>query len=137
MTRSLQVKFNRVVGPPSGQPHQAETGWCTVNAENVAPTSGLGLIVRLYWLMLGNAALFFLAVLIAEKNPPFPFMFDIIYFATVASMILARYLDVRVLGGTNGEGKLATIQDFRGYAAMLLGVSLLGWIAANAVKRFF
>lgn len=100
------------------------------------PLSGKGFLVRLYWLFLGNALLFFLLVFIFEKHPKLPSLLDAAYSVALASLILVRYVDIRFLNGQTGEGKPATMAHWHRYALLIGSVGMGGWLLARVLIHF-
>ena len=87
-----------------------------------APPSGSGLLIRLYWLFFCNVVLIFILAFIIEKHPQFPSLLDAAYLAALSSLIIIRYVDIRFFDGQTGEGKPATIDNWRRYA-LLVGLA--------------
>ncbi|MBM4035721.1 MAG: hypothetical protein FJ291_28610 [Planctomycetes bacterium] len=91
-----------------------------------------GCLVRVCWMVLGNGALFFMAVHLAMSAPALSLV-DAAFWGTVALIIGLRYLDVRKLGGLTVTNEPATMAHWRRYAIALLVVSLLAWAIARLV----
>lgn len=102
--------------------------------KQVSP-GGTGVFVRLYWLILGNVLLFFLLVSLFEKHPPLPSLLDAVYFVVVASLILARYIDIRFLNGETGEGTPATMTNWRRYTMLVGSVGVGAWLLARTLAH--
>ncbi len=98
--------------------------------------SSLGCLVRLFWMVLGNCALALCLIGIVQEQCLSLGVLDAIFWLTVASLLIVRYVDVRHLGGTTTDGQPATMRDYWRYAGILLGVSLAAWLAAYAWVRF-
>jgi hypothetical protein len=73
-------------------------------------------VARLYWMLAGNAALYLLALAIAQQRQQASTK-DVAFFAVVASLILVRYLDIAWLGGATASGKPASLGDWYRYVA--------------------
>lgn len=87
--------------------------------------SVLGLFLRLYWIMIGNAVLAIAAVL-PVANPQVPVApLMAVYVLSVAALIAARYVDIRACGGQTVHGTPADMGHWKRYVAILLPVSLL------------
>lgn len=93
---------------------------------------GIGYVVRLYWMLFGNVALFFasLNVVASERLG----RADVIYGALTLSLLLARWVDITKLNGMTTRAQPATRADLRRYAIGLLGCALLGWIIARLLS---
>ena len=94
-------------------------------------TGFLGLMVRLIWMLFGNAALALLAVHIAQAGS-FS-MVDVLFWAVVVVMVGVRYIDVTRFGGLTAEGEPATLRHWRRYTGYLLAASAGLYTLAHAV----
>lgn len=91
----------------------------------------LGALARLYWMMLGNAALSLITIGIALRGPERAWLADVAFWTVVASLVLVRYLDIAWLGGTTASGGPASLGAWRRYSWQLLLLALALWIAAT------
>jgi hypothetical protein len=91
--------------------------------------AGIG---RLVWMALGPMVLAITTMHIFLKGTGWHTPADYVFFATLAVMILGRWLEV--LGGVplTSVGEPATRKDFYYYIAFVLGSGLAIWIVANA-----
>lgn len=87
--------------------------------------SVLGLFLRLYWIMIGNAALVIGAALPVAypRLPTVPLVAA--YALVVVTLIAARYIDIRSCGGQTVDGTPADMGHWRRYVMILLPVALL------------
>ncbi len=93
-------------------------------------SSEAGCLIRLYWMFLGNALLFILFACLIQKHPKFPSVWDVCYLLTLASLVAARYFDVRHLKGeTSDGGSPATMSDWRRYSVFLASGGAAAWLA--------
>ncbi|HOX06089.1 MAG TPA: hypothetical protein PK280_06785 [Planctomycetota bacterium] len=100
---------------------------------------GGGCLLRVYWLILGNLVLFFLAYFIAAGQVRGEWRFTVLdgaYAAAAVIQVLARYLDIRLCAGTTSTGAPGSMTVFRRYAAIMLAVSLAAWAGAHAFVYF-
>ena len=95
------------------------------------PVSGL---VRLYWMLLGNALLMFCAYLVSQAESLLTGA-DLAYWLVAGSLVAVRYVDIRHLGGTTAECKPATMGHWKNYARGLLVVSVIVWLAAHGLGQ--
>lgn len=94
-------------------------------ADGKATDSVLGLFLRLYWIMIGNAVLAIAAVF-PVANPQLPTApLLAVYAMGVATLIAARYIDIRYCGGQTVDGTPADLGHWKRYVVILLPVSLL------------
>ena len=107
--------------------------------ENNDQTSGnpAGCLVRLFWMVIGNGILFLCAIVIADRSASFfSFsVFDIAYWATVAALMTARYIDIRHLNGADGFGRPASMIHLRRYVVGLLIATLCVWLLAHGIAH--
>ena len=96
--------------------------------------SVLGLFLRLYWIMIGNAALAIAATL-PVANPRLPTTALLgAYALVVITLIAARYVDIRHCGGQTVDGTPADLGHWRRYVMILLPVALLLPVLAFALN---
>jgi hypothetical protein len=93
----------------------------------------VGALARLYWMLVGNAVLSFVALAIAQQRHEGAWTTDAIFWTAVASLVIVRYLDIALLGGATAAGEPASMRDWYRYAGRLLVLTLAVWIVAHAV----
>lgn len=91
-----------------------------------------GLLLRAWWMLLGNGVLVLVLAVMAFERSALPSRIDAAFAALVASLLVARFADVRWFGGVTADGARATREHVRRYALRLLGGSAAGWGVANA-----
>jgi len=96
-------------------------------------TSAMGLLMRTWWIFLGNGALVLVLALMAFERDALPSHLDLVFVALVVSLFAARFADIRYFEGETAEGVRATMAHFRSYAVRLMAGSATGWGAANAL----
>lgn len=105
--------------------------------EVVHPTEYTGCltgVVRVIWLMVGNAALLLLTILIIEEKALSGL--DIAFWAIVLGLILLRYIDITRMNGLTADGEPASLQHWRRYVFLLLLIAGGVWVLAHGVTRF-
>lgn len=101
-------------------------------------SSEAGCLIRLYWMFLGNAVLFIVFAYLLQNRPRFPSLLDAGCLLTVASLVAARYIDIRKFNGANGENSApATMADWRKYALFLVTGCVLAWLAIRVLVPAF
>jgi hypothetical protein len=95
-------------------------------------SSALGLLARLFWMLIGNAILVISGVSILHNEKGFHIA-DAIFWITVAILIPVRYLDIKLWEGGTSTGRPATMTDWRRYAVMLLGIGGGIWLILHLV----
>jgi len=104
----------------------------------VVYSSEASCLLRLYWILLGNALLAILLAYLIQKHPPFPSPLDAAYLFSLASVLAARYIDIRHMKGeTRDGGSLATMSDWRKYAALIVACSASTWVAVRVAIALF
>jgi len=96
----------------------------------------LGVLARLYWMLLGNGALGFTAAAIAQGRGSGLGRSDALFCGVAASLAVIRLVDVVYLGGTTAEGEPASLRHWIRYSAVLVPVSLGIWALARAVRHW-
>lgn len=95
----------------------------------------LGGLLRIYWVMIGNALLFLTGLtIISSKNVLFH---SILFWVIMVSLLLARYLEIRYCKGHKSDSpELATIQDWKKYSKFLVIFSLVFWIGIIVYRQY-
>lgn len=101
------------------------------------PTSSLTLLLaRVFWIMLGPAVLFLLAIAVVQ-NPGGWFTVPDLAFLTVLSLtLLARQLEFRGGHPRTATGEPATAADLKRYSRFALSLGLGTWVLANLVSNY-
>lgn len=99
--------------------------------QETAATPLAGCLVRLFWMVGGLIALFFLSLSIVG-NRGFS-VYDPAFAAIAVAMILVRFLDVRFLKGETADGNPATLRDWRRYAVGVAVCSFGCWLVLHGV----
>jgi hypothetical protein len=105
------------------------------NAAEPAPIGCSGLVVRMIWLLAGNAALLMLAILIFQKRG-FSIL-DVCFWAIVAALVLLRHMDITRLKGLTSNSEPATLKHWRTYVVKLLLASIALWGLAHIIPLRF
>jgi hypothetical protein len=96
-------------------------------------TSILGLLLRIFWMLLGNAILLFSAVFVFQGKDWMFHTADAVFWSTAAALVLARYLEIKFYNGLTNTGEPASMSHWRKYAAMLLICSAVVWTLLHIV----
>jgi hypothetical protein len=97
---------------------------------------GLSLLLRLFWIAIGNFILFFIAFGIYDSEEKGLGLKDAIYWVVVMLLILTRYTDIRYLGGLTAQGTPASMTHWYRYAVGLPICAGLIWGLAHAANYF-
>jgi hypothetical protein len=98
-------------------------------------STAAGLLVRLSWMLLGNAVLGLSAVLIFRNTTGFFHTADAIFWITVAGLVLLRYIDIRFLNGLTAAGAPASARHWVRYVIILSACSVAVWTFAHAMNH--
>ena len=104
---------------------------------NTPPIASAGCLLRLFWLLIGNAAIYLALATIAATKPPLPSSLDFVVGITLLLMIAARWLDITRNAGRTVSGEPATLRHWRLHAAMLVGLTLTAWALAHFIAGSF
>lgn len=98
--------------------------------------SPAGCLLRLFWLLLGNAALV-LVVLQLLLHPGGWFSgLDAVYWSVVVLIVAARYADICYYKGTTAEGKPSTLEDWRRYTFIIVLSASAAWLTVHFLGAF-
>ena len=92
-----------------------------------------GLFLRLFWMGGGNFGLLALAILIIQKRILPYRLTDLLFWAIVILLIVARYVDIAYFEGGTSYGEPATMKHWRRYTIWLGLISLAAWAAAHGI----
>ncbi len=96
-------------------------------------TSFPALLGRVYWMIVGPFALAICAICITEQHDGWLSVLDLVFWALLGAMILARWLEFRHSQPLTAMGEPATIADLRRYALVLGILGVAAWITGNMV----
>jgi len=95
------------------------------------------LFIRVFWMLFGNVILFFTTISIFQHKREIFHTADIIFWGIVATLVLARYLDIKFWPDTTPKGTPVTMAHWRKYAVVLLICSTSLWVIAHVINCFF
>jgi hypothetical protein len=129
-----------VVGPPLAAERQGRSmppkKNTSTDSHTIAPetprASGLQVLVRILWMLIGNFVLAALAITIYSAKG-FPSGKDVAFGVTVLFLLAIRYVDIRYLNGRTASDEPAGPKVYRNYAIGLLIISLVAWTTAHLV----
>ena len=104
----------------------------TDDLTTVKNSSALGLLARLFWMLIGNAILAISGVSILHEDKGLHIA-DAIFWITIAVLISVRYLDIKFWQGGTCTGRPATMADWRKYVVMLIGIAGGVWVVLHLV----
>ncbi|MBN2476080.1 MAG: hypothetical protein JXB62_15825 [Pirellulales bacterium] len=92
-----------------------------------------GCFLRLFWMIVGNFILLFCAIAIAQNPSGWLGVADAFFWAIVGCLLAARYVDIRRFRGRKADGSPASMADWRRYALLIGGASVVLWLAVHGV----
>jgi hypothetical protein len=97
---------------------------------------GLSLLVRLFWMVIGNFILFFMASGIYASEEKGLGLKDAVYWIVVILLVLTRRIDIKYLGGLTAQGTPASMTHWYRYSAGLIICGGLIWGLAHVANYF-
>jgi len=91
-----------------------------------------GCLLRVYWMLLGNAVVALFAYGIMQKGGALTEI-DIFYWLGAASLVIARYADIRFLGGTTADGDPATMKHWQRYSLRAFAAFVILWLVVHGL----
>jgi hypothetical protein len=103
------------------------------NHEEVKHDPLAGCLLRLFWMIVGNALLAFCAVSIVGGPSRLLGLEDAFYWALVGCLLAVRYVDIQYFNGQTADGDTASMADWRRYVVRVGVVSAGLWLVAHAI----
>ena len=101
-----------------------------VSADKGANADLAALILRVFWMFLGNTILGVCLLMIAQRESAFSHL-DLVYGIVLLLLVAARYVDIARYKGVTAYGDPATPAHWRRYTIALLLLAGGGWLAAH------
>lgn len=98
-------------------------------------TSGYALLGRLFWMFIGPAILFLLAIGMVRDGGGWFTAKDIAFLVVLGGLILGRLVEFREGDPRTATGEPATQSHFRRYSAGVLVIGLGAWMVVNLVRN--
>ena len=96
-------------------------------------TSSLGCLLRLFWMLPGNALPLFTGAWIAKQRSPWFSPPDLVFWAGIFFLLVTRYLDIRYCNGGTASGEPATMAHWRKHALLAVLCGGAFWAAMHGV----
>jgi hypothetical protein len=93
-----------------------------------------GLLLRLFWMLLGDVFLLISAIFIYQGKDWKFHTADVFFLCIAAALVLTRYLDIKFYNGLTASGEPASMANFHKYAGILLLLSAAIWILAHILN---
>jgi hypothetical protein len=94
-----------------------------------------GCLLRLYWMILGNALLALALISIFRNTEGFLSVADIVFVCAVAALLAARWVDIVKLNGLTASGDPATPGHLKRYIVVLVVASAVLWGLAHGASQ--
>lgn len=97
-----------------------------------------GCLVRIFWMMLGYLILIFAAISIAKTPSATRLSIaDLVWWATVAGIIAARYWDITAFGGKRADGQSpATMADWKRFSVLVFIATAIVWALLHVLAAY-
>ena len=118
-----------MVGPPSAFSY--ECGATMSGSDRSEGQNGVGCLLRLFWMVIGNFVLVLCVIGMAQQGTGGLGLLDVLYWATAAAVLAARYADVAVFHGRTSDDRQATLADWRRHVLVLLPLAAIAWVAVR------
>ncbi|HNR35059.1 MAG TPA: hypothetical protein PKO36_07750 [Candidatus Hydrogenedentes bacterium] len=102
----------------------------SISADKGANAGLAALVLRIFWMFLGNTALGVCLLMIVQQGSAFTYA-DPIYGIVLLLLVAARYVDIVRYNGVTAYGDPATPAHWRRYTIALLLLAGGGWLAAH------
>ncbi|MDD5772386.1 MAG: hypothetical protein PHX78_02855 [bacterium] len=106
------------------------------NKENNTPSTGIGMLIRIYWMVFGNFINILIAINIVVKKHNSIMLLSIFYFMNIIGLIISRYIDIKYLNGQTTEYEPATMNHWKNYLIKTTGIYLGLWIIVYFMKDY-
>jgi len=97
---------------------------------------GLSILLRLWWMAVGNGVLFFSTIYIMKRREEFLCAADAVFACAVLSLLVTRYVDLRFYEGRTSDYEPAPPGTWKGYAVQMLLISAAVWTVAHLAGHF-
>lgn len=126
-----------MVGPPPEWSHDLEI--LVANDIRDArrpldPRANAGALLRIGWMLGGNALLLILALVISMERPWTITVKDGLFWLVVAATIVMRYADITHYGGQTATGEPATRAHLVRFAVVMPAICAVLWSIAQSVQ---
>jgi hypothetical protein len=105
----------------------------TQEAKDREYDSTSGCLIRVFWMLVGNAMLLLCGIAILQNQSSLLGGADACYWVVMGGLLAARYLDIRYFDGKTADGHPATWDHWRRYAVRVLAVCTVVWLVLHAV----
>ena len=101
--------------------------------EAPAPEPMGGCLLRLYWMSGGFLIAVLAGVSVVHHQGGFSAV-DVLYWAAILGVPVARYVDMQRFHGRRADGEPMTLADWRRFTIAVLIAGLIGWVIIHWVR---
>jgi uncharacterized membrane protein YhaH (DUF805 family) len=94
-----------------------------------------GLIMRMYWLILGHIAVVVLGVAIFMHRIHDQLLYNLLYLVAVVLCSAARFIDIKYYKGLTSDGDPSTMAHWRRYSLFVAAYAVPLWIVVQLILR--
>ena len=95
--------------------------------------SGIGVLVRLFWMFLGNLFLVLLSFKIAQSKGVS--IADIAFWSVAVAIVVLRYIDIVYLNGQTTNSQRASLRDWRRHLLLVAGAAAILWVFGHTLFK--
>lgn len=106
------------------------------NKKNNTSSTGIGMLIRVYWMVFGNFINILIAINIAVKKHNSIMFLTLYYFVNTTGLIISRYIDIKYLNGQTTEYEPATMDHWKSYSIKTIGIYLVLWVIVYLMKDY-
>lgn len=106
------------------------------SSESTPQDQAGGCLIRLGWMVFGNALLLLCLKSIYSNRRAFFSLADAFFWVILGGTIALRYVDVRWMRGRTAQGGPATMAHWRRYAVISAAVGTALWVSSHALAWF-
>jgi hypothetical protein len=116
----MSLSFSSIPVDPSKQPSFTPFG---------------GLIMRVYWMIMGHLLVAMLGVAIFMNQIHYRLLLNLLYLVAAVLCIVARFIDIKYYKGQTSDGEPSTMKHWRRYSIFVAAYAVPLWIAIQIFAR--
>lgn len=101
------------------------------------PMTGSGCITRMLWMIVGPLSLVIFGMLVVRNRNPAPSLLDAGFGLCLIATAVARYVDVKHMGGLDGDGAPVSTSAMWRWIVTATILGLLAWAGVHGVAWHF
>jgi hypothetical protein len=92
------------------------------------------LLLTIFGTLIGNLVIFFTALFILQHKGKVFYTADIVFWGMVAAISLARFLNIKLYGGTTEDGEPVSMAHWRKHTGILLAIVTAAWVIVHLIN---